>query len=378
MVGRSGRLLGRDEVGLDSVEPLKFEAILRLKVRAHKLDQSRMAELFPGLTKASSGPSEFDSWLKREDVVQAPLVCRCGSETRIFEEVFLCQNCGTVLEKGFDMGAEYRFFANEDRGVDPCRIGPPQDHRLPESSLGTVILNGRGNAKTMYRIRKFHTWNAMPYKERSLLQVYERLQLIATNNGLNNSILDDVKDMFLKIHELCDRRGLSRDAILASCMYMALKQAKSPRKHTELAAMFTISTSTFTKALKYCLEVLTLAQRKKTSEKPAVPAKMSTTHAEDYIDVPLSKLAISRQKREPIHAACIRVARAAEENNISVENIPPSLAAGVIAFVVLRQSDLGITLTDVAATCDISAATLQKCLRRLECANELLEPFIVG
>jgi transcription initiation factor TFIIB len=337
-----------------------------------------MADLFPGLTKASNGASEFDTWLRQESVAQEPLVCACGSETRIFEEVFLCQNCGTVLEKGFDMGAEYRFFANEDRGVDPCRIGPPQDHRLPESSLGTVILNGRGNAKTMYRIRKFHTWNAMPYKERSLLQVYERLQLIATNNGLNNSILDDVKDMFLKIHELCDRRGLSRDAILASCMYMALKQAKSPRKHTELAAMFTISTSTFTKALKYCMEVLTLAQRKKMSDKPAVPAKMSTTHAEDYIDVPLSKLAISRHKREPIHEACVRVARAAELNNVSVENIPPSLAAGVIAFVVLRQSDLGITLVDIATTCDISTATLQKCLRRLEQANELLEPFIVG
>jgi transcription initiation factor TFIIIB Brf1 subunit/transcription initiation factor TFIIB len=218
----------------------------------------------------------------------------------------------------------------------------------------------------------------MPYKERSLLQVYERLQLIATNHGIGNSILDDIKDMFLKIHELCDRRGLSRDAILASCMYMVLKQAKSPRKHTELATMFNISTSTFTKALKYSLEVLTLAQMKKKSLGNAVPAKMGTTHAEDYIEVPLSKLAIPRQKREPIMTACVRVARAAEEHNISVENIPPSLAAGVIAFVLLRQGELTMTLPEIAATCDISAATLQKCLRRLEQEHALLEPFIVG
>lgn len=338
-----------------------------------------MSELFAacGADRPSSASEELDQWLRSEVKMQSA-VCSCGSEQRVFEEVYLCQNCGTVLEKGFDMGAEYRFFANEDRGADPCRIGPPQDHRLPESSLGTVILNGRGNAKTMYRIRKFHTWNAMPYKERSLLQVYERLQLIATNHGIGNSILDDIKDMFLKIHELCDRRGLSRDAILASCMYMVLKQAKSPRKHTELAIMFNISTSTFTKALKYSLEILTLAQMKKKVGAPAVPAKMGTTHAEDYIEVPLSKLAIGRQKREPIMNACIRVARAAEERNISVENIPPSLAAGVIAFVLLRQSDLTITLAEIAATCDISAATLQKCLRRLEQEHEMLEPFIVG
>ena len=343
-----------------------------------------MSDLFPGLVKSRQPPQSdvLDAWF-RDDGFQsagsvATTTCACGSEQRIFEEVYLCQNCGTILEKGFDMSAEYRFFANEDRGVDPCRIGPPQDHRLPESSLGTVILNGRGNAKTMYRIRKFHTWNAMPYKERSLLQVYDRLSLIATNHGIGNSVLDDVKDMFLKIHELCDRRGLSRDAILASCMYMVLKQNKSPRKHTELAAMFTISTATFTKALKYCLETLTLAQMKKKSEKAAVPAKMGTTHAEDYIDVPLSKLAIPRHKREAIQSACCRVARAAEEKNISVENIPPSLAAGVIAFVLSRQTDIGISMADIATVCDISAATLQKCLRRLEQVHEILEPYIVG
>jgi transcription initiation factor TFIIB len=340
-----------------------------------------MADLFPGLSRTSaSGPSDMDKWLLCEKPVTESILCECGSEQRIFEEVFLCQNCGTVLEKGFDMSAEYRFFANEDRGVDPCRIGPPQDHRLPESSMGTVILSGRGNAKTMYRIRKFHTWNAMPYKERSLLQVYERLQLVATNHGINNSVLDEIKDMFIRIHELCDRRGLSRDAILASCMYMVLKNDKTPRKHTEIATMFSISTATFTKALKYCLEVLTLAQMKKAASAPAKAgaAHMSTTHAEDYVDVPLSRLPISRHKREAIHDACVRVARSAEENNVSVENIPPSLAAGVIAFVLLRQTDMTITLADIAGVCDISAATLQKCLRRLEAANELLEPFITS
>jgi transcription initiation factor TFIIB len=348
-----------------------------------------MSDIFPGLVRSREPPKAeaLDHWFRDDGFAMGSAAatthtqtCKCGSEQRVFEEVFICQSCGTVLEKGFDLGAEYRFFANEDRGADPCRIGPPQDHRLPESSLGTVILNGRGNAKTMYRIRKFHTWNSMPYKERSLLQVYERLSLIATNHGIGNSVLDEVKEMFLTIHELCDRRGLSRDAILASCMYMVLKQNKSPRKHTDLATMFSISTATFTKALKYCLEVLTLAQQKKRSQKGTVTtsAKMSTTHAEDYVGVPLSKLAIPRHKREPIHDACCRVARAAEEKNISVENIPPSLAAGVIAFVLGRQTDVGITLSDIATVCDISSATLQKCLRRLEQANEILEPYITG
>ncbi len=323
---------------------------------------------------------------RREEILPSAVVgCKCGAdvENKIFEEVFICKLCGELLEKGFDQSAEYRFFANDDRGADPCRIGPPQDHRLPESSLGTVILQGRGNAKTMYRIRKFHTWNSMPYKERSLLQVYERLNLIATNNGIGASVLEDIKDMFLKIHELCDRRGLSRDAILASCMYLVLKNATTPRKHKEIADMFSISTTTFTKALKYCLEVLTLVQTKKAATAvamaaPEIKTQSGTTHAEDYVDVPLSKLPLPRHQKDTIQQACYRVCRAAEEKNISIENIPPSLAAGVIAFILLRQKDLTITITNIAEVCNISVATLQKCLRRLEASNTILEPYIVG
>lgn len=355
---------------------LKIDKTISRWIRASQMDT------FPGLSRSRIN-KPVDKWDQllgsaSEELVDKPIACICGCEQRIFEEVYLCKSCGTVLEKGFDMGAEYRFFANEDRGVDPCRIGPPQDHRLPESSLGTVILQGRGNAKTMYRIRKFHTWNSMPYKERSLLQVYERLQLIATNNGIGSSVLEDVKDMFMKIHELCDRRGLSRDAILASCMYMVLKNNKTPRKHTELAEMFSINTATFTKALKYSLEVLTLAQMKKRTASAEVKPTVTTTHAEDYVEVPLSKLGLPRHMRDGIQQACIRVCRAAEMKNISVENIPPSLAAGVIAFVLLRQNDMTITLPDIAGVCDISVATLQKCLRRLEATNSVLEPFICG
>ncbi len=339
-------------------------------------------------TTATGGSGEETSWNsalnalieERKKFIAPEITCDCGEENRIFEEVYVCKACGLLLERGFDQSAEYRFFANEDRGADPCRIGPPQDHRLPESSLGTVILAGRGNAKTMHRIRQFHTWNSMPYKERSLLQVYERLNIIATNHGLGASVLEDVKDMFVKIHELCDRRGLSRDAILASCTYLVLKNNNSPRKHTEIAEMFNISTTTFTKALKYSLEVLTLAQQKKASATPSIEVKTQsgTTHAEDYVDVPLSKLALPRHQRESIQQACIRVCRAAEEKNISIENIPPSLAAGVIAFIVLRQKDIGITISNIAEVCDISVATLNKCLRRLETANTILEPYIVG
>ena len=85
-------------------------------------------------------------------------------------DLVTCRECGHIASRPFDNTAEYRYFSQEDRGGDPTRVGAPQDPRLPEASLGTVILNGYGTAKAMYRVRKYHSWNTVPYKERSFIQ----------------------------------------------------------------------------------------------------------------------------------------------------------------------------------------------------------------
>jgi len=55
--------------------------------------------------------------------------------------------------------------------------------------------------------------------------------------------------------------------------------------------------------------------------------------------------------------------------------MPPSLAAGCVAFVLKRCDALDIPLTQIAEASGISIATLQKCLRRLESHAGDLEKF---
>lgn len=298
------------------------------------------------------------------------LPCGCSKAGLLNDEYMVCTTCGQVLERLFDTSAEYRYFANDDRGGDPCRVGAPQDHRLPEASLGTMILGGKG--KAMHRIRKFHTWNAMPYKERSLLQTFDSLSLIVTNHGVSHSIAEDTKEMYVALHELCDRRGLTRNAILASCLWTALKQTGSPRKPTEIATMFSLSTATFTKALKYFQEVFALAQQKGLLKKATVDTSYGSTKAENYVALPLSRLPIPRAKVTDLEAVCRYVATVAERDGYSIENVPPSLAAGCVAFVLENLTDFGIPQSDIARAADVSIATLQKCLRRLEGHKEVL------
>lgn len=292
-------------------------------------------------------------------------------------DLVTCRECGYIVSRPFDNTAEYRYFAQDDRGGDPTRVGAPQDPRLPEASMGTMILNSYGTARAMYRVRKYHSWNTIPYKERSFMQTSERLTLIALNSGINQSIVEESKNLFLTLQGVGGRQGLTRDALLSACMYMSLKQSGSPRKPKEVAEIFGLTSSTFTKALKHIQEIMAMARQKgllelTTSNKPS----QSSTKAVEYIQLPLSRLPLPRQQMEHLHMLCIRVAEKAEEAGLAQENMPPSLAAGCVAFVIKRCDTLAIGLPKIAEVSNISLATLQKCLRRLESHGAMLETVL--
>ena len=277
-----------------------------------------------------------------------------------------CRECGYVVARPFDAGAEYRFFSHEDRGGDPTRVGAPQDPRLPEASLGTVILNGHGSAKAMWRVRKYHSWNTVPYKERVYIQTCERLSLIGLNAGINQATLEDAKHLYVSLQDLGGRQGLSRDALLSACLYVSLKQSGSPRKPKDVSDLFGIASTVFTKALKQMQEIMAMARQKGLLTVTSVmrPSEASTQAAE-YIQLPLSRLPIPRGQIDQLMTECQRVAMKADEIGLSQENMPPSLAAACIAFVT-KRGNVELSFAKIAAACEISVATLQKCLRRLE------------
>jgi DNA-binding IclR family transcriptional regulator len=158
---------------------------------------------------------------------------------------------------------------------------------------------------------------------------------------------------------------------------MSLKQSGSPRKPKEIAEIFGLPSATFTKALKQMQEVMALARQKgvlknTTTNKPS----QSSTKATEYIQLPLSRLPIPREQMEHLHTLCRRVAEKSEEAGLSQENMPPSLAAGCVAFVIRRCDALTIPVSKIAEASEISVATLQKCLRRLESCAEALESVL--
>jgi transcription initiation factor TFIIB len=362
---------------------------MKFELTNRHLSGKMATQIFPGVRRSPSNQfTEKElSWFQQDkqesskQTEKTECMCTgCGAmvEKTDIDEVIVCSSCGEVVERILDLSAEYRFFGAEDRSsVDPCRVGAPIDFRFPASTLGTIILQhssgGPASAgKAMARIRRYHTWNMIPYKERSLLQVFEQYALTATNFGINTRAIDTAKQLYIQLVEHCDRRGMSRNCVVASSIYAALKMVGEPRKPKEIADMFHLTTAQFTKSYKYFQEVLALARQRGQIADTLAPANQASTRASDYITHPLSKLPVARSHYADIQFTAIQIANTAEDILVSPENMPPSLAAGVLAFVLQRMGYEEIPLSRIASVCNVSEGTLVKCLKRLESAAEKL------
>jgi hypothetical protein len=135
--------------------------------------------------------------------------------------------------------------------------------------------------------------------------------------------------------------------------------------------MFGLGNGSFTKAFKFFQEVLAQAQQRGILPEAFAPSRMASTRGADYIDLPLSKLLCSRSDTLKISALARTISDIAETNNISPENMPPSLAAGSLAFALEVFKPNEFSLTKIAAACDVSLATVQKCLKRLQTSDVL-------
>ena len=118
-------------------------------------------------------------------------------------------------------------------------------------------------------------------------------------------------------------------------------------------------------------------QRGLLSTGQADPSAMPSTRASDYISNPLSKLPIRRDTFQEIRKMAILLANEIEDKEICSENMPPSLAAGVIAFLIRRISPSEypntISYERIATVCGVSEGTLQKCLKKLEAVADQFE-----
>jgi len=397
-----------------------------LRLRAYLFDTPRR-----DTTEVSERSEEQAAAAKQEEDEDGAWVCdNCETDEHIqtIEDAVLCLRCGEVFEHILDQGPEYRWFSGDDRNPDPTRVGAPQNPLLPESSLGTTMILRKHHGNAMRKIKRYHTWNLMPYRERNLWGIFEGLHVRAINAGIGVGVLEEAKRLYAQLSALCVCRGTQKEALLAACLYESLKRSGTPRRPKDIGIIFQINIRYVTKGLKQFANLLDLDERigtkaanLKDTKKAlkaaaavaaatalAVPASetdttagaaplpasepaaaaaaaaaprpqvsvesrrarwdkisRSTTTFEHYIEPFVSKLEAPRQLTGTLMAITHQICSRADDMGICPENTPPSLTAAALA---LACNSLSIqkSIQDIASVCDISVVTLHKCLKRLD------------
>ena len=294
--------------------------------------------------------------------------CATDTSVEIHDDEIICKKCGNHMGYLIDNSAEYRWFGSEDRSPDPTRVGNPLNPLLPESSLGTRILTRPGDSKAMRRIRQYHLWNIMPYKERTLWSVFEMLQVRASNAGISVAIVEETKQLYAQVSPLCICRGQQKDALIAACLYESLKRHDTPRRPTDLAEIFQIDAKLITRGVKQFSGLLEEHEHSATPtnyvtlEKKTETPSISFRH---YLEPAIYKLETPRTLHGHILDLACSLGSMIDELGICPETTPSSLAASALSLT-CEKLHINKTNADIAKVCSISAATLQKCLKRIQ------------
>jgi len=276
----------------------------------------------------------------------------------------ICKECGNINYDIIDTNPEWRYYGNDDsKFSDPTRVGLPTNDLLPQSSLGSTISFRYGESYEMKKIRNYHLWNAMPYKERSLYNVFDSIQIRAINNGIPLCIIEEAKNLYKQISDVRIHRGSNRNGIIASCIYKACRLQGCPRSAKEIADMFKLNISHMTKGCKKFDEIINMNVCKNSN------MSNNITKSSDFVQRFCSKLNIGTN----ICQICSHVCEKAEEFNLVSKCIPPSIAAGSI-FLVCSLLKINITKKEISQTCQISEVTISKCYKNLYTYHQHILP----
>ncbi|XP_059221686.1 transcription initiation factor IIB [Stomoxys calcitrans] len=87
----------------------------------------------------------------------------------------ICSECGLVVgDRVIDVGSEWRTFSNEKSGVDPSRVGGPENPLLSGGDLSTIIGPGTGSASfDAFGSPKYQNRRTMSSSDRSLILAFK-------------------------------------------------------------------------------------------------------------------------------------------------------------------------------------------------------------
>lgn len=294
----------------------------------------------------------------------------CGHKILLNDLNFLtCSNtkCGILYTDVLDFSAEWRYYgADDNNSANPTRCGMPINPNLRESSFGCKVLCGPGSSYDMKKIKRYTEWQAMPYKEKSQYDEFQRITAMANSSGIPKIIIDDAIRYHKLVSERKTFRGLNRDGIIAASIYISCRVNNNPRTAKEIAEIFKLDDTSATKGCKNAITIINEMDSGKCQNEKIVLCK-STPDA--FINRYCSNLNINADFTK----LCTFISHKLYKENLIPENTPHAIAAGIIYFV-SQVFSLNISKVDINKTTNISEVTINKCFKKINTHKDTLVP----
>lgn len=318
---------------------------------------------------SDSDSSDKQTQLKKQNKIHISYNCdKCDGILVQSEDGFLtCTNtqCGKIMDNMLEHGAEWKY--NEAGDIDHARSGMPINTLLEESSFGCIVSSySKKVTPELYKIKRLTEWLSMPYKEKTNYHVFEYIKNMGNNANLSKMLIDDALFYYKKLSNESIQRGINRDGLIASSIYISCKVNGFPRTPNEIAIMFKLDTANAIKGCKIGTTILNQIDNEKIVEDKTTFESISSI---DFIQRFCSKLGLSDEIIKVVKFVCMIV----EKNKIMNNNTPHSIASGVIYYVNLKLN-LGLTKSQIKKISDVSEVTINKCCKKIEEFNNELIP----
>ena len=264
----------------------------------------------------------------------------------------VCQDCGSVL--GFILDKNPEWINGEDGGGgDNDRCGNATSYFYPQSSLGTNIKSHKYD-----KIKMVHDWSQMPYKERSLYEVHQYIDLKCDKAGIVNSIKDNAKILYKHISDIrCPKgkpiiiRGLNRRSLIASCVYNGAKNQGLPRTTKEIADIFDLTVKQITKGNRkydHLIDNYKYANESKSN--------LAINYIERFgVKLKIPTIVLDSAKQISINITKLDIASGHQ---------PPSVASASL-MIALKKADLDIDKKVLSKLFSISDVTITKTYKKI-------------
>jgi transcription initiation factor TFIIB len=269
----------------------------------------------------------------------------CEHVVIIDEGEHVCRDCGEIMHKILDEGAEWRNY-EDGKGEDNSRSGFAISELLPDSSYGSMMSTRglNGSSGFIKSIQRLSSWSMSSNGQRSWMGIFDAINMSCTSAGLPKSIIQDACAMYKNLEDAQKVRGETRRAMMGGAVFVACRNNGASRSHEEISKIFAVNIRALCKAIG-CY----------------IPSENSVLQTQTGIAERLcAALSLNDDQRQKVMDLLLEISLKSEDD---FEHTPKTIVAGVVAHIMGLRTK--VQMKEVASASGVSALSIHRLVGKI-------------